>query len=85
MKKRRSGTAIAALISEGQYAQSPADFINKFSVSLKEANETKFWINLLKDTEFIDIQVFDSMIVDLDEIISMLVSSIKTLKNKRSN
>ncbi|HNX21396.1 MAG TPA: four helix bundle protein [Bacteroidales bacterium] len=80
----RSGTAIAALISEGQYAQSPADFINKFSVSLKEANETKFWINLLKDTEFIDIHVFESLIFDLEEIISMLVSSIKTLKSKMS-
>jgi four helix bundle protein len=79
----RSGTAIAALISEGQYAQSQADFINKFSISLKEANETKFWINLLKDTEFIQIDDFNNLIFELEEIIKMLTSSINTLKSKQ--
>jgi len=44
----RSGTAIGALIFEGQYAQSLADFVNKLSISLKEANETKYWIFLFK-------------------------------------
>ena len=79
----RSGTAIAALISEGQYAQSQADFINKFSVSLKEANETMFWINLLKDTEFIHIEEFKIIYFDLEEIIKMLTASINTLKYKQ--
>ena len=50
----RSGTAVGALIFEGQYAQSSADFINKLSISLKEANETKYWIVLIlcRDQKF---------------------------------
>lgn len=43
----RSGTAIGALVREAEHAQSKADFINKMSVALKEANETDYWIDLL--------------------------------------
>ena len=78
----RSGTAIGALIWEAEYAQSDADFINKFSISLKEANETEYWLSLLKDTDYMDEKLYDSMFSDCDEIISMLVSTIKTLKMK---
>jgi len=53
----RSETAIGALIREAEYAQSNADFINKFSISLKEANETDYWLSLLKDTDYIDIDI----------------------------
>ena len=49
----RSGTSVGVLIREAQYAQSAKDFINKLSVALKEANESKYWIMLLKDSEFI--------------------------------
>ena len=49
----RSGTAIGALIKESEHAQSKADFINKMSISLKEANETKYWLMLLKDSDYI--------------------------------
>ena len=45
----RSGTSIGASIRESEFAQSNADFINKLSISLKEANETDYWFNLLKD------------------------------------
>ncbi len=76
----RSGTAVGALIFEGQYAQSTADFINKLSISLKEANETKYWIILLNDTEYIDNPNFSILLPDIDEIIKMLTSSIKTSK-----
>ncbi len=78
----KSGTSIVAQISEGQYAQSPADFISKFSIALKEANETSFWLKLLLETEFIDIQIFDIFNKDLEEIIKMLTASINTLKSK---
>ena len=44
----RSGTSIGASIRESEFAQSNADFINKLSISLKEANETDYWLNLLK-------------------------------------
>src|SRR5690606_13755026 len=76
----RSGTAIGALIREGEFGQSKADFINKLSVSLKEANETEYWLSLLKDTDYIEQKLFESLQSDCNELIAMLVSSIKTAK-----
>ena len=77
----RSGTAIGALVSEAAYAQSPADFINKLSIALKECNETIYWINLLRDTGFITDKEFESIEKDCREILAILISSIKTTKN----
>ena len=81
----RSGTAIGALIRESEFVQSSADFINKLSISLKEANETDYWLNLLKDSDYIDQNAFDSMETDCGELIALLISSIKTVKNNRMN
>ncbi|MCL2416968.1 MAG: four helix bundle protein [Bacteroidales bacterium] len=78
----RSGTSIGALIQEAEYAQSTADFINKFSISLKEANETAYWLLLLKDTNYVEKKLFNSLYSDCNEVISMLVSTVKTLKTK---
>ena len=50
----RSGTAIGALVREAEFGQSKADFVCKMSISLKEANETDYWLLLLKDTNYID-------------------------------
>ncbi|NDW10084.1 four helix bundle protein [Dysgonomonas sp. 520] len=77
----RSGTAIGALIRESEFGQSKLDFIHKLSIALKEANETDYWISLLHDTEYIDKNQFTSMQVDCNELISLLVASIKTLKS----
>ncbi len=76
----KSGTAIGALIRESEFGQSKADFINKLSISLKEANETEYWVSILKDTNFIDQKVFESLQSDCKELIAMLVSSIKTAR-----
>ena len=76
----RSGTSIGALIREAEFAQSKADFINKISISLKEANETLYWINLLKDTNYISEDLFISLSKNCRELISMLVASVKTAK-----
>ena len=76
----RSGTAVGALIREGEFAASKADFVNKFTVSLKEANETEFWLMLLKDTDYLDVDQFNVLHSQCKELISMLVSSIKTTK-----
>jgi four helix bundle protein len=78
----RSGTAIGALVYEAQYAQSPADFINKLSISQKEAHETEFWIDLLEATDYITSQTKESLKNDLAELQKMLVASIKTSKAK---
>ena len=76
----RSGTAIGALIRESEFAASKADFINKLTVSLKEANETEYWLMLLHDTEYLSIDDFESLRQECRELIAMLVSSIKTSK-----
>ena len=76
----KSGTAICALIKESKFAQTKPDFINKLSISLKEANETEYWLNLLKDTDYISEGVFKELNFTINEIISLLVKSINTLK-----
>ena len=76
----RSGTAIGALVSEAVFAQSPADFINKMSIALKECNETLYWLNILKDTDYLDDKEFESMSKDCKELLALLITSIKTTK-----
>lgn len=78
----RSGTAIGALIREAEFAQSNADYISKFSIALKEANETLYWLSLLKDSNEITNKEFNSIEPEISELIKLLVSSIKTLKSK---
>jgi four helix bundle protein len=76
----RSGTAIGALVSESEFGQSKLDFISKLSIALKEANETLYWLSLLKDSNFIDEKMFQSIKPDIEELIKLLVSSINTAK-----
>ena len=76
----RSGTAIGALIREAEFGQSKPDFISKMNISLKEANETEYWLCLLKDTDYIQLNIFESMQSECKELIAMLVSTIKTSK-----
>ena len=76
----RSGTSIGALVREAEFGQSRADFVSKMSVSLKEANETDYWLSLLKDTNYIDEKMFASIANDCKELIAMLVTTIKTAK-----
>ena len=78
----RSGTAIGALIREAEQAQSKADFINKLNISLKEANETEYWLMLLKDSDYIEEKSFASIHHDCAELIRLLISIIKTSKEK---
>ena len=77
----RSGTAVGALIREAEFGQSKPDFTSKMSISLKEANETEYWLSLLKDTDFISENQFVSLQSDCKELIAMLVSTVKTSKS----
>ncbi len=79
----RSGTSISANIGESQFAQSPADFVTKLHIALKEANETRKWLNMLKSADCLTTTQFESMDTDLSEIIAMLISSINTSKRNR--
>ena len=80
----RSGTAVGALIREAEFGQCKPDFINKLSIALKEANETEYWLSLLKDTNFMDEISHKSIAEDCSELIKMLVSSINTAKKNLS-
>jgi len=79
----RSGTAIGANIREAEQAESKADFIHKTSISLKEANESEYWIQLLFKADFIDENQFNSINKDLKEILKLLTSIIKTSKSNK--
>ena len=77
----RSGTAVGALIREAEFAQSKKNFVNKMSISLKEANETLYWLDLLKDTNYINEEEHQIHIGLNKELVAMLISSIKTTKS----
>jgi four helix bundle protein len=81
----RSGTAIGALVWESVHAQSKADFINKINISLKEANETEYWLMLLKDSEYMDEKTFVSIHKECNELIRLLASILKTSKENIKN
>ena len=81
----RSGTSVGALIRESEQAESKADFIHKLAISLKEANESEYWIELLFHSEFIDEKSYNSILSDLKELLKLLTSIIKTTKNNLNN
>ena len=76
----RSGTSIGANTAEGQYAQTKADFLTKMSIALKEANETKFWLQRLYAGSYLSKDEYESIICDNEEIISILVKITGTTK-----
>ena len=78
----RSGTSIGAHVRETNFAQSKADFIHKLSGAQKEANETEFWLILLKEGGFITNEEFLSMQNDVIELLKILTASITTAKSK---
>ena len=81
----RSGTSIGANVTEGNQAQSKADFVHKLSISLKEAFETEYWLCLLRDSEYITEKQAESLIVDCNELQKILTISIKTAKKTMKN
>lgn len=80
----RSGTSIAANVSESQAAASKSDFRNKLRISLKEAYETEFWLNLFFKSKILEPKEFNSLLKDCQELIRLLTSIIKKLNSKSS-
>jgi len=78
----RSGTAIGALISEAAYGQSKADFVARMTIALKEANETIYWVRLLYASGLIEAQMSESLLSDAEELLALLISTVKTAKIK---
>ena len=77
----RSGTSIGANIAESEHAQSKADFLSKLYISLKEGNETKYWLTLLYKASYLTENEHESMMKDLRIIIGTLVNTIKKSKD----
>ena len=78
----RSGTSIGANCSEAKYAQSNKDFINKYSIALKEANETLYWIKIMIKSDLVPKSIFQNMIEDNERMMKILITSINKLKYK---
>lgn len=76
----KSGTSITANTVEANSGQTKKDFIAKLSISLKEAKETRFWLRLLHDTDYINNKLFESLLHDCEDIIMILNKKIITSK-----
>ena len=76
----RSGTSIGANVAEAQQAQSKADFVFKISIALKETTETKYWLRLLKATDYLSDIEIKTILADCVEIEKILTSIIKSSK-----
>ena len=79
----RSGTSICANITESENAQSTNDFISKLTIALKEADETKTWLELLHESDYLSDESFDSIYDDNEKIRAILIKIIKSLKKKK--
>ena len=79
----RSATSIGANIIEAQAGSSKKDFTNFFAYSLKSANESKFWLGLLRDSNKASKEMTNELLQETTELANILASSILTLKGKR--
>ncbi len=79
----RSGTSTAANYRAACRARSTADFISKLSIVEEEADETLFWLELIKEMEIVDKTLLNSLMQENNEIIAIIVSSIKTARNNK--
>lgn len=80
----RSGTSIGANVEEAIGGQSERDFYAKLNIAYKEARESKYWINLLTDTDYLTQNQSASLLVDIEEILKISGSILKTLRDKNS-
>jgi len=79
----KSGTSVGANIHEAIYAQSDIDYISKYSIAQKECSETLYWLEILKETEVLTNEEYESIHTDAVEIMKLLVKTLKTLKAKK--
>ena len=78
----RSSTSIGANVAEAFYGQSEADFIAKLSIAQKEVAETLYWLELLHESDYLQNNEFDIIYCGAEELIKLLTTSIKTVKDK---
>ena len=75
-----SSTSIGANCKETISAQSTKDYTNKYKIALKEARETEYWIEIFIQSEMISENLFSSLLQEIDEIIRILVKTVKSSK-----
>ncbi|GAA4800296.1 four helix bundle protein [Olivibacter ginsenosidimutans] len=76
----RSGTSVGAMVREAEHGQSKADFIHKFAIAQKEINETIYWLELLKATDYINESQFSSLHIEAVELMKIITVIIKNTK-----
>ncbi len=80
----RSGTSIGANTEESMGGQSKKDFFSKLSIAYKEARETKYWLHLLQDSNYISFNQASSILNDCEEILKILGKTLSTIRKKQS-
>ncbi len=78
----RCGTSIGANVAESINAQSTKDFISKLNIALKETDETEYWLRCLYHSGYITEKQYKSVFNDCHEILKILMSIVKTMKEK---
>lgn len=81
----RSGTSVGAMVREAEHSESKSDFIHKMAIAQKEINEAIYWLELLKSTDYLSLEQFESINIDAIELIKMITSIIKTTKTNMKN
>jgi four helix bundle protein len=81
----RSGTSIGANVEEGIGCQTKKDFYFRFTIAYKEARESYYWLKVLKESKMIDKSIIDQPISDCEEILKIIGSILKTLRNQQSS
>jgi four helix bundle protein len=81
----RSGTSVGAMVREAEHAETKKDFIHKMAIAQKEANESIYWLELLKETNYLSVNEFESLHNDAVEIIKLLTSILKSSKTNINN
>ena len=77
----RSGTSVGAMVREAEHSESKPDFVHKMAIAQKEINESLYWLELLYATDYLSLDLFNSLNNDVVEIIKLITSSIKTAKS----
>lgn len=77
----RSGTSVGAMIREAEHAETKNDFKHKLAIAQKEINETTYWLELLRETDYLNEEQFESIQNDATEILKLLTTIIKTTKS----
>ena len=79
----RSATSIGANIVEAKSASSKRDFIKYYEIALKSANETKYWLGLLRDALNVQEATINNLLKETGEIANIIAASLLTMKNKK--